>query len=1318
MKNQLEWASVDNLDEARKIARLASLAVPELQPDFEKKPLVEISAAAAVADYRFVRITDKTDKALYGFFPTDFGCFIPLDKNRQAFEFLRFYLNDSYIDEVNRVQALLADMEVTQERGIPYGNYLPLKNGGFVGPTEAIRKHAQSYYKESGIEQAWRYELPFWNVSLFEFMFAEDGKRIARYALFREEAELVKHFGFLNGSSTDVYIFLSKENGLTKENIPAYLKFFCWALEATEGKFVLPETVRELSWERVPEKVRWKDIYNLIDIPNPFCPEQENEKNSSNIPTKPTNTCGKVAYGRALFDAGFNVDPDTGEVAMTSDKPLLENLDIKALRFSTEKSPDTPQNTSNIHPSTHQSQSEEYSKTLQSVQQQSPISSKDFLDLLKTEGFVKEKRISGKVSIGDCAFEPCRESINIINCWFDDPVWLTTHDAATAIRFEDCMFAKIFSARGCVQKKSLRFEKCWFNDILEKEQVKQPVVVDFENYRSESSLIFMDCYLLGQVCANGMRLGGDLNFYSCLLAHDFFPKDNIYVPNMENIQVNLPQRSEQEAFKYIIINGKKLIHAIDHFVDLPILSLDNSLIKGNFELSVNTQISDISELGSKTATILIGNVSAKGVNVCGHTSFLGAFIAGTLNLENGSFHQNVCFNEFLSNYIQFLLIGDLKLDNCRIAGFLNLSYANIEGNVGLDSIHVEINIDLLASKIKGNLSLGFSIIKGMLVAARSDTSIFFTNREVLWIGGDLLISSAEIKHILLAGANVEGKVEVNSGHFHSIEMILGDNINSPDFSPLPFRAKNIWVGNIVVEGTIDFSGIHITSYQTADGLAKKEELKKNTQNAACTIRASQIRGDLRFFGQYTFKRTNDLYPSETRLTWGNLNLEANTIGGRLDLKQLQIDDGDIILNGTRIQLNIDISQFYKTYSAMSTIPLPKQLTSTVCWHLRMEKVFVNGDVLLTGIKTRGSIKANGAQVKGGFCFNMDISGKSLQNFPKNEVHYSGEIKNKLELTDAEINWMNLHDINFPKPEEESKDSPDTLAAPIRRIILERTKINNLVILSKLPIINLRDVGVLHWDLCSVKQDDRSSQKRGKNTIALACFGLILILLFRFMVPDKYNPWGDGLLILLALFIISLGWIYWHTKRPKTHAPDYLQVLEQMDPFEKSPYIDIETALRNESKGEDANEVYRAMQKRSRKTYGWVLKLLDSLWYITTGYGTRLWALLFFWVGVFLFTAFYVSYPGNHQPTHSYTSVGACCLPDNTINPDSIPSLSTSETLMLAAKHCIPGMNFPANGNQVVTEDTGLWLDLIYLCSFILLSLFGVSVTARLIRGKQ
>lgn len=361
---------------------------------------------------------------------------------------------------------------------------------------------------------------------------------------------------------------------------------------------------------------------------------------------------------------------------------------------------------------------------------------------------------------------------------------------------------------------------------------------------------------------------------------------------------------------------------------------------------------------------------------------------------------------------------------------------------------------------------------------------------------------------------------------------------------------------------------------------------------------------------------------------------------------------------------------------------------------------------------------------------MDINGKSIQNVDKSEAHYCGKIKNKLDLTSIEIDWINLEKNNFP-----SLNNKFTLATiitdRIKRleiknfffrtgkkkveapIILERAKINRMNILSEIPDINLCDSSISHWDIYD-------SRRNWSNWVVLQLV-FIMIMPISFIFADyasSYPSVHPNLIRLIHLYLLLLGIVSLYMLWPKYKAKRYLQVLKKMKPHDESVYVAIEMALRNESKELDADRIYRAMRLRSAHEKKWFQILLDYSWYGLSGYGTRLWLLLFIWVGLVLGTAFYISLPGNHQPAPAFTSVGACCLPDNHIHPDSIPSLTTGEALFLAGKHCIPGIDFPSEGKHIVSEQTGPVMNVIYGTSFILLSLFGVSVTAKLIRGKQ
>jgi len=106
------------------------------------------------------------------------------------------------------------------------------------------------------------------------------------------------------------------------EDAADYLRFFCWATRADEGRFLIVERFRDIPWEKAIDKNdRQKVLRNLKPVS--VAPAAANAG-------KGTTWSGSasVSYGRALFVALFSISPN-GRVDMTDDTPVVGELPVR-----------------------------------------------------------------------------------------------------------------------------------------------------------------------------------------------------------------------------------------------------------------------------------------------------------------------------------------------------------------------------------------------------------------------------------------------------------------------------------------------------------------------------------------------------------------------------------------------------------------------------------------------------------------------------------------------------------------------------------------------------------------------------------------------------------------------------------------------------------------------------------------------------------------------------------------------------------------------------------------------------------------------------
>lgn len=114
---------------------------------------------------------------------------------------------------------------------------------------------------------------------------------------------------------------LSPPNLSQDELLMAYLRFFCAAIRAEEGRFHLVGTVAELPWLETATPESKATIETQIQ-------PTIRESDENGMPV----VSATVLYGRFLFISRFRVPAD-GKVDMFDDTPIAQDLPVRSERF-------------------------------------------------------------------------------------------------------------------------------------------------------------------------------------------------------------------------------------------------------------------------------------------------------------------------------------------------------------------------------------------------------------------------------------------------------------------------------------------------------------------------------------------------------------------------------------------------------------------------------------------------------------------------------------------------------------------------------------------------------------------------------------------------------------------------------------------------------------------------------------------------------------------------------------------------------------------------------------------------------------------------
>lgn len=130
----------------------------------------------------------------------------------------------------------------------------------------------------------------------------------------------------LYGESQPIHQANSEERPLlaTETAVAEYLRFFCWATGADQGRFLPVERFRDIPWAKAPSDRDRQTVARQLKPIGVTAAAAQGEHDSA------WDCSATVAYGRNVFKASFVVS-GTGLVQMTDDQPLDGPLPITRL---------------------------------------------------------------------------------------------------------------------------------------------------------------------------------------------------------------------------------------------------------------------------------------------------------------------------------------------------------------------------------------------------------------------------------------------------------------------------------------------------------------------------------------------------------------------------------------------------------------------------------------------------------------------------------------------------------------------------------------------------------------------------------------------------------------------------------------------------------------------------------------------------------------------------------------------------------------------------------------------------------------------------
>ena len=442
------------------------------------------------------------------------------------------------------------------------------------------------------------------------------------------------------------------------------------------------------------------------------------------------------------------------------------------------------------------------------------------------------------------------------------------------------------------------------------------------------------------------------------------------------------------------------------------------------------------------------------------------------------------------------------------------------------------------------------------------------------IGGSVMLSGAHIRGDAdFDGTCVDGDFEMRTGSLGRLFVSMYPSVweRSGDVRLGQFAAE---IGRLELKGvcglgTISLVGVQIgvASGQTGGVLIEDVESRGDVnfycgqrEDSVFTREEARVRDHInqRPGSKSSFHDQASPRTSAARVR-GNVEMRRLVTGGRVDLTNLKVVDGAVLLKDARIGTDLfarrstlrgwDFEQARDRSPATSRDGDSDHCALALeCSLLDLDGARINGDALLSGLNLSGTDPNGG-----------NFGGRGLQVAGRLEFHAglgcSARIDGAIDLTGARAAELSL-------PSGERRGANQQVRTARRLVTLEQGRFDKLMITRPIPCLNLARVYVVDWELGG----NRAEHLERANSFA-------------------------------------------------TSVDNCIEILRNMTQMDRSVWIDVESKLRNEAQVREANHVYRSMRNQEPVSgLQTIVKFLSRWLY---GYGTRLVTAALLWVGLWL-----------------------------------------------------------------------------------------------------
>ena len=975
-----------------------------------------------------------------------------------------------------------------------------------------------------------------------------------------------------------------------------YLRFFGWAVHGDDGAFLTPKLIREL--ELIDPPTLLPEIVFNEDRQKLFCEDFEesdfNElKVSKDVFNRSFFKIMIVFYGNSVFKAWFKVH-NSGMVEMLKDDTLIEKFSFQIDKYTEDnsnlfilKKPPVEKEEMEIDGLNHYLDDPNRFVKLNLIKpneiyENKKVSPNEVFESLLSNYSLLYSIVTGRLYISNLGSEIFKtksanrksrlqgEKLIFYKCDFLYEVVIKgVTDHILQIEFIKCRFFDGFTADDAKIDCSLNFVKCSFfinKNTKSKITSREDIVISMKKISLQGDLYFYDCIINGELNAPFSKIGGSFSIRGCHFSKNIILYQIKHIENYKRISlISLSKYDNEYGFlKNQSLNiNKFLSERLDwNFttnINNDLVNLNNSNIRGNLEITSAvsedrffSSVDDIihkNNISKSSITIIDGGVCANGLNLSGDLILPGSFIHGHLSIHSSLIKNGVktkindyenllrvhfyCFGyfDFHDSLIQkdfhlmaSRVIGDLRFDFLKING--SMRFMNVEASsASLYGSYIKNYLWCFEIFIKEELDLSFSEIEGYLAHFPMYSKEWKVTSPSI-IGGNLSLSGSNIKYIEIRGLNAKKlncKASCFEYMFISFGVIKVENRNKIILNEF----EEIIFNNLNVKGEMVISGILLTG--------EKFQIEQSIVGSNFFLGEKDVYLGLknRYEVDHTIQKDQSISQQAIITKQSNLNLRGIIVGGDLLMGNMEIAGG-INLGDAKVQLDINLSASLQKKACIA------------CSFLNMEKLECKGDIDLTGLniinrtlpahlqkrfeKDCGTVQAKDINVRGDLIF-----------FPK-DYH-------------QKLNGFNENNLKSPKKkidDLEDRNKHHTFFALIDGI-------ND----KKYPSIELTNAKVSHLLFTEKNLPKESSLIR----LARAEIG-------RLEIVDPCPKPIDLSNIKVNRWVFGSG--------ESGIAKNYLNVLDRMDPFDRSVWIEVENSLRNEGLDKEANIIYRAMNEKDRK----------------------------------------------------------------------------------------------------------------------------------------